>query len=232
MERIMQITPLNNTQTYSDPTPSSSRTDQTHLDNIQPLRQQSPQPRIQPVQRFLSEKEKNQLFEQSPALKNLVDVLEFEQHEGASKLEYVAKLLSDKSINANTFKGIAVSDPQGYTRNTIEKNERYELTALKWQAGQKTSIHDHKGSACAFRVLQGPITEVTYHKTDSNRAMAMAVGATEHNTGTVCAAADDDIHALHNKNNKNNEPSDALCLHLYMPPVTGNTTYQADEENR
>jgi len=46
-------------------------------------------------------------------------------------------------------------DAQHYTRNLIDKTELYELLAICWEVGQRSSIHNHKGQNCWMAAPSG-----------------------------------------------------------------------------
>ena len=49
-----------------------------------------------------------------------------------------------------------------YTRNPIALGPAYQALVLCWLPGQESVIHDHQGSSCAVRILEGECTEVAY----------------------------------------------------------------------
>src|SRR5262245_44665465 len=51
-------------------------------------------------------------------------------------------------------------DERNYRRNLVVRRAGYELRVLCWQPRQRTSLHGHRGSACAFRILSGTSTEI------------------------------------------------------------------------
>ena len=49
---------------------------------------------------------------------------------------------------------------QHYTRNLIHKTELYELLAICWEVGMKSSIHNHKDQNCW---MAAPIGKLEVH---------------------------------------------------------------------
>src|SRR5262245_38098065 len=49
-----------------------------------------------------------------------------------------------------------------YQRNLVKAGPCYNLLVLCWKNGQRSPIHDHKGSVCALRVLRGVLTETLF----------------------------------------------------------------------
>lgn len=101
-----------------------------------------------------------------------------------------------------------------YRRNTIARTEWFELVCLCWRSGQVTPIHDHRGSSCAFRVVEGVGTEVRYQHTPSG--LVLPVGSVQMPPGYVCAAQDADIHQVANAQAPG---TDLITLHTYSPPI-------------
>ncbi|MEQ8316893.1 MAG: cysteine dioxygenase family protein [Phycisphaerales bacterium] len=109
---------------------------------------------------------------------------------------------------------------RGYRRNTIARGQWYELLALCWRSGDCTPIHDHEGSSCAFKVIEGRGTEIRYEPTECGKVCPTGRRMLE--PGTVCAAEDDDIHQVANMQAKG---VDLITLHIYSPPIKQMGTY-------
>ena len=107
----------------------------------------------------------------------------------------------------------------GYQRNVLKHTEHYELVVICWRPGQETAIHDHTGSDCAYRVLEGDVKETLYHIDDDG--FAHPVSERSHEVGTVIATAEDDVHSLFNDG-----PADASNLHIYTPPQSQGVRYE------
>lgn len=109
---------------------------------------------------------------------------------------------------------------RGYRRNTIARGEWFELLALCWRSGDCTPIHDHEGSSCAFKVIEGRGTEISFERTPSG--LVCPTGRRSLEEGMVCAAEDDDIHQVANMQAKG---QDLITLHVYSPPIRQMGTY-------
>src|SRR4051812_47225379 len=51
---------------------------------------------------------------------------------------------------------------QTYRRNLVRATDWYNLWVLCWRNGQRSPIHDHRGSSCGVRVLRGTMTETQF----------------------------------------------------------------------
>src|SRR5262249_212218 len=49
-----------------------------------------------------------------------------------------------------------------YRRNLMHPGPAYHALILCWRSGQRSPIHDHRGSACAVRILRGEATETIF----------------------------------------------------------------------
>ncbi|MBL8763598.1 MAG: cysteine dioxygenase family protein [Phycisphaerae bacterium] len=151
----------------------------------------------------------------------------------ASLIEYLLSVRSRASLGVleGHLRGLTVCrddlapacafGTRGYKRNTIARSEYFELLALCWRSGDATPIHDHKGSSCAFRVVEGTGTEIRFRTTDCGLVCPTEVHAMP--PGYVCAAEDNDIHQVANLQAAG---ADLITLHIYSPPIRNMCTYQ------
>jgi cysteine dioxygenase len=111
-------------------------------------------------------------------------------------------------------------DPNGYRRNLMHAGTSYQALVLCWRSGQRSPIHDHRGSSCGVRVLKGTALETVFARTPSG--MVYATHSREHPAGSVCASQDADIHQV---SNLSDDGSDLVTLHVYSPPLLSMGTY-------
>lgn len=153
-----------------------------------------------------------------PSLHDLVGYLMSLEHR--ADLDRLAGLLKGLNLRLGDLEPWKQFGTRGYRRNTIRRSEWFELLALCWRSGDCTPIHDHAGSSCAFRVVEGVGTEVRYKVTPAG--LVCPVGAVEMSPGYVCAAEDADIHQVANMQP---EGHDVVTLHIYSPPIGTMQTY-------
>ncbi|MEO1277514.1 MAG: cysteine dioxygenase family protein [Planctomycetota bacterium] len=154
----------------------------------------------------------------SPPLADIVGYLEGLR--GRADLGVLADLLEELDITRHDIAPACVFGARGYRRNTIARGEWFELLALCWRSGDCTPIHDHEGSSCAFKVIEGQGTEIRYERTASG--LVCPIGRAMLDEGTVCAAEDNDIHQVANMQAKD---TDLITLHIYSPPIKQMGTY-------
>ncbi len=72
------------------------------------------------------------------------------------------ELLGDYARTQEDWREFAFFSEEGYTRNLVARDERFELMILCWGAGQESPIHNHEGQDCWMAVLEGEIEEVSF----------------------------------------------------------------------
>ncbi|HRJ49490.1 MAG: cysteine dioxygenase family protein [Phycisphaeraceae bacterium] len=157
--------------------------------------------------------------ERFPALAPIIDYLD--TLTGRADLAILQNLLSESRITRDDVHACCVFGTRGYKRNTVSRSEQYELVALCWRSGDFTPIHDHHGSSCAFKVLEGTGTEIRFVRTPSG--LICPTQTTPMPPGYVCAAQDDDIHQIANMQPPG---QDLITLHIYSIPIKNMTTYE------
>ncbi len=139
---------------------------------------------------------------------------------GRADLDTLSGHLSDLRVTRADLEPAIAFGTRSYRRNTIAHSPYFELLALCWRSGHCTPIHDHRGSSCAFRVVEGVGTEIRFSPTASGLICPGIV--TPMKPGYVCAAQDDDIHQIANMQAPG---ADLITLHIYSPPLTRMHTY-------
>ena len=67
----------------------------------------------------------------------------------------VYQFLSDNPIEVESIVRYFHWSPSFYTRNLIYKDERFEMLAICWEAGQQSTIHNHAEQKCWMTVPIG-----------------------------------------------------------------------------
>jgi cysteine dioxygenase len=127
---------------------------------------------------------------------------------------------------ADVADSIRFSD-RGYTRNLVRAGPWYNLLVLCWNNGQRSPIHDHKGSSCAVRVLRGTATETIFDYAPNGHIWA--TGSRQHLAGTVIGSQDTDLHQV---SNLQPAGADLVTLHIYSPPLLWMGTYSLTDTTR
>jgi cysteine dioxygenase len=107
-----------------------------------------------------------------------------------------------------------------YARNPLRSGPHYQAWVMCWRNGQRSPIHDHKGSRCGVRVLRGTLTETYFEFAPNGHVKAMF--SRDLLPGQVCGSEDNDLHQISNLQADN---ADLVTLHVYAPPLVKMGTY-------
>jgi cysteine dioxygenase len=111
---------------------------------------------------------------------------------------------------------------EGYTRNCIVENEKFELILICWEKGQATPIHDHGGEECWVRIIQGEFKETIYQMDKDGELNS--VKSTISKAGDVSYMVDFmGCHRLENLSDKR-----GISLHLYAKPIRNCNVFDND----
>jgi uncharacterized NAD(P)/FAD-binding protein YdhS len=101
-----------------------------------------------------------------------------------------------------------------YMRRCLVRRENYELLVLTWRPGQGSVAHDHSGSLCGLKVVQGCLTEEHFEagpdgQVRRSASSGIAAGEVIVDPGVV-------VHTLMN----GTEAGELLVtVHIYSPPL-------------
>jgi len=141
-------------------------------------------------------------------------------------LETLAAELDGLELDLQMLAPFWIFDAVKYRRNLIRRTAAYEALLLCWGPGQRSPIHDHRGSGCAFRVVEGVVTETLYERTCDGLAAPAAMRWLP--PGTICASRDFDIHEV-----ANSQPDhDLVTLHVYSPPLSQVNLYSSADSSQ
>jgi cysteine dioxygenase len=122
-------------------------------------------------------------------------------------------------------------DAQHYTRNLIDKTELYELLAICWEVGQRSSIHNHKGQNCWMAAPLGRLAVQNYKLLSEdlaahscNIAPTDMVEITAENPVAV-----DPANPVHDVRNPKEWNTRAVTLHIYSRPFDSCIVYSVDQ---
>lgn len=151
-------------------------------------------------------------------LSELINFLE-NLEERAPKDE-LYQLLSGLDVCQNDLLDFVRFEQCTYRRNLISEGQWYELLCICWQSGQRSPIHNHAGSTCGLRIVQGCATETIFDPTPCGQIKA--VKSNDFEQGFVCTSQDADIHQVSNLQASGN---DLVTLHIYSPPLRTMDTF-------
>src|SRR5262249_32146687 len=117
--------------------------------------------------------------------------------------------------------------PKTYRRNLVRGGPWYNLWVLCWRNGQRSPIHDHRGSSCGVRVLAGVATESVSEFAPT--AHVKPTFSRDLLPGAVVGSEDNDLHQV---SNLQAGLADLVTLHVYSPPLAVMGTYSLTEAGR
>lgn len=101
-----------------------------------------------------------------------------------------------------------------YQRNLVAESPMFNLLVLCWKSGQRSPIHDHAQSVCAFKVLTGVCSEIGYEVQPEG---TVRPGLTRNlPAGEIVASHDSETHEV---SNLQPAGTDLVTLHVYSPPL-------------
>jgi hypothetical protein len=107
-------------------------------------------------------------------------------------------------------------NPMDRWYHRLAEEADYEVWLLTWLPGQGTDLHDHGGSAGAFQVLSGSLTEDTVTPGRPARITARELGE-----GAGRRFGTRHIHRITNRSTR-----PAISVHVYGPALSTMTRYR------
>jgi cysteine dioxygenase len=147
-------------------------------------------------------------------------------HEQAP-LDELTTVLAGLTVRRDDLAEFVRFSDRHYTRNLVRAGPWYYALVLCWKNGQRSPIHDHRGSSCGVRVLSGTLTETLFEFAPNG--MVKAVRSRDLPAGGVCGSLDTDLHQV---SNLQAGGADLVTLHVYSPPLIHMGTYSLTDATR
>jgi hypothetical protein len=109
-------------------------------------------------------------------------------------------------------------DPARRWYARLAAGDDHEAWLLTWLPGQATDLHDHGGSAGAFHVVSGVLTEQTVRRWPGGLA------SRAYPAGRTRAFGPRHVHRVSNEG-----LVPAISLHVYAPVLTSMTRYRVED---
>lgn len=103
---------------------------------------------------------------------------------------------------------------ESYARRCVVRRENYEILVLTWSPSQGSVAHDHSGSLCGLKVVEGSLTEQLYAESADGRVRKTAnarIGA-----GEIISDPGVIVHAM---TNDAGAAEVLVTVHVYSPPL-------------
>lgn len=139
---------------------------------------------------------------------------------GRPDLEELRLLLQRLELSPEGVRDFISFNAGGYQRNLVSRGAWHEILVICWLSGQRSPIHDHAGSACAFKVLHGTGREIVHQLQPDGRVRPLCSRRLP--PGFVAASREADIHEVANLQPQQRP---LITLHIYSPPLAQMRTY-------
>ena len=139
--------------------------------------------------------------------------------------------LRENPVNPDSLAPYLFWDGQHYTRNLIDKTELYELLAICWEVGMKSSIHNHRDQNCWMAAPVGRLSVHNYRVLEENLADHRC-NIEETDVVEITSAnpvAVDPLHPVHDVRNSREFAQRAVSLHLYSRPFDSCVVYSVEQ---
>ncbi len=133
---------------------------------------------------------------------------------GQLSLRTILDWFGEAPLTVEDVANYLIFSPERYVRNLLHVGPTYQALVLCWRNGQRSPIHNHRGSNCGVKVLRGVATESVFARAPNG--LIVPVRSRDLPPGHVCASADDDIHQV---SNLQAGRADLVTLHVYSPPL-------------
>jgi len=122
-------------------------------------------------------------------------------------------------------------EAQHYTRNLIDKTDLYELLAICWEVGMKSSIHNHKDQNCWMAAPIGRLSVHNYRVLEEDladhRCSIEETDVVEITSANPVAV--DPLNPVHDVRNLREFAQRAVSLHLYSRPFDSCVVYSVEQ---
>lgn len=146
---------------------------------------------------------------------------------GRPMMNALAERVRQIDLRREDYAGWVRFNDHHYQRNLVRAGSWYHLWVMCWRNGQRSPIHDHSGSACALRVLEG--TATVTHFARAGNGHVKATGSDDLPPGSLVTSSDDDLHQI---SNLQAGKADLITLHVYTPPLLRMGTYSILDAGR
>jgi cysteine dioxygenase len=161
----------------------------------------------------------------SVTLNNLFDYLDGLKNRAA--LAELTARLAQANFDLAELAPFMRYSPKTYSRNLVRAGPLYNLLVLCWKNGQRSPIHDHRGSSCAVRVLDGMMTETIFEFAPNGHIKPIL--SRDVAPGVTIGSQDTDIHQV---SNLQASGKNLVTLHIYSPPLMVMGTYNLTDTVR
>jgi cysteine dioxygenase len=148
-----------------------------------------------------------------------------------SRISEIETLLAEMPVEEASLAPYLSWSRQHYTRNLIDKTEFYELIAICWEAGQVSSVHNHRDQNCWMAAPIGRLRvenfRVEFQDIEAGKCSLAASNTVEMTATHPCAV--DPKEPVHRVVNPREVNQRAVSLHVYSRPFDSCVVYSPDQ---
>jgi cysteine dioxygenase len=127
-------------------------------------------------------------------------------------------------VTAEEAQPHALFSEKRYARNLVYKDGQFEIMIMCWNAGQRSSIHDHAGSLGGIKILQGELTECLFGR--AANGMIKSLSSAEYAIEEARVEETSLIHQISNLQAGNRR---TVSVHIYVPPLVRMNVYSLED---
>jgi len=144
----------------------------------------------------------------------------------------VYQFLSDNPIEVESIVRYFHWSPSFYTRNLIYKDERFEMLAICWEAGQQSTIHNHAEQKCWMTVPIGRLKGQNFGVVDmdESRNYCKLVETDSFELADCLSAKVELEEPIHQILNLPEYSERAVSVHIYSKPFDKCISYCRDTD--
>jgi cysteine dioxygenase len=148
------------------------------------------------------------------------------------KCDNVYQFLSDNPVEVDSLAPFFFWSENFYTRNLIYKDERFELMAVCWEAGQVSRVHNHADQMCWMTVAAGKLRGQNFRavEIDESRNYCKLVETDRFDLSDCLAAKVELEEPIHQILNLAEFGERAVSVHIYSKPFATCLSYCRDTD--
>jgi cysteine dioxygenase len=127
-------------------------------------------------------------------------------------------------ITDEEIKPHALFSQRRYARNLVYKDRHFEVMIMCWNAGQRSSIHDHAGSLGGIKILQGELTECLFGRAANGMIKSLTSADYKIDDTRV-----EETSLIHQISNLQADDTRTVSIHIYIPPLLRMRVYSLED---
>jgi len=146
--------------------------------------------------------------------------------------DVVYNYLSENPVEVDSVEKYLHWSPTSYTRNLIYKDERFEMLAICWEAGQQSTIHNHAEQKCWMTVPIGRLKGQNFGVVDmdESRNYCKLVETDSFELADCLSAKVELEEPIHQILNLPEYSERAVSVHIYSKPFDKCISYCRDTD--